>query len=75
MNWYGSLAGSNCQFFADMGLKQILSGYYDSDETGAQTAKWQQNTKAVPGIVGAMYTTWENKYEAMHAWAKRAWGQ
>ena len=74
VNWYGALAGSNCQFFADWGLKQILSGYYDGDDTGDQIARWQQNTKNVPGIVGAMYTTWENKYEAMNDWAKRAWG-
>jgi len=24
--------------------------------------------------VGAMYTTWEDRYGAMTAWARRAWG-
>lgn len=74
VNWHGGLKGKNCQFFADLGLRQILSGYYDSDEDGAAIAVWLQNTKAVPGIVGAMYTTWENKYGAMQPWAKKAWG-
>jgi hypothetical protein len=73
VNWHGGLKGANCKFFADMGLKQILSGYYDSDEDGSQIAEWRQNVKSIPGIVGAMYTTWEDKYEAMAPWAKKAW--
>lgn len=74
VNWHGDLKGKNCQFFADLGLRQILSGYYDSDEVGSGIADWEKNTAKVPGIVGAMYTTWENKYGAMSAWAKQAWG-
>lgn len=74
MNWHGGLQGKNCRFFADLGLKQILSGYYDGDEDGSQIARWLANTRDVPGIVGAMYTTWEDRYGAMDAWARRAWG-
>ena len=74
VNWYGSLMGKNSRHFADLGLRQILSGYYDSDENGDAIAAWIDKTKAVPGIEGAMYTTWEDKYGAMDAWAKRAWG-
>ena len=80
VNWHGGLQGKNCQFFADLGLKQILSGYYDSDEDGSGIARWIANTDgsgrsaSVPGIVGAMYTTWEDKYGAMDAWAQKAWG-
>ena len=75
VNWHGGLQGKNCQFFADMGLKQILAGYYDSDEKGDAIANWQSQTKNVLGIVGAMYTTWEDRYDAMDAWAKQAWGK
>ncbi|MGO9200986.1 MAG: carbohydrate binding domain-containing protein [Limisphaerales bacterium] len=74
VNWHGGLEGKNCKFFADLGLRQILSGYYDGDEDGTAIAKWLDNTKGIPGIVGAMYTTWEDKYEALDAWARRAWG-
>lgn len=74
VNWYGSLGGKNCQFFADLGLKQILSGYYDSDESGEAIANWLANTANVPGIVGAMYTTWQDRYDAMDVWAGKAWG-
>lgn len=74
MNWHGGLQGKNSQFFADLGLKQMLSGYYDGDEDGAAITQWIANTKNVPGIVGAMYTTWEDKYGAMDKWAQKAWG-
>jgi len=75
VNWNGGLKGRNCQFFADLGLRQILSGYYDSDEDGSGIAEWLRNTKDVPGIAGAMYTTWENKYSALRPWAQQAWGK
>ena len=74
VNWQGGLMGKNCQFFADLGLKQILSGYYDGDEDGSAIVKWIENTKNIPGVVGAMYTTWENKYGPMEVWGKKAWG-
>jgi len=74
VNWHGGLKGKNCPFFANLGLRQILSGYYDGDEDGSGIAEWLRLTKEVPGIVGAMYTTWEDKYGAMDAWAKKAWG-
>jgi hypothetical protein len=74
VNWHGGLKGKNCQFFADLGLKQILSGYYDHDEDGSSIAEWLSNTHNVPGIVGAMYTTWEDKYGPMEKWATKAWG-
>ena len=74
VNWHGGLMGKNCPFFADLGMKQILSGYYDADEDGSAIAQWLANTQSLPGIVGAMYTTWEDRYGAMEVWAKKAWG-
>ena len=61
-------------FFADLGLKQILAGYYEIDDDGAKIDAWIAATARTPGIVGAMYTTWEDRYAAMDAWAHRAWG-
>ena len=74
VNWHGGLMGKNCKFFADLGLKQILSGYYDGDDDGANITQWIANTRDVPGIEGAMYTTWEDRYDAMDRWAQKAWG-
>jgi len=70
----GGLTGKNCKFFADIGLKQILSGYYDSDENGDGIKEWMDKTKSIPNIAGAMYTTRESKYNAMSPWAAKAWG-
>ncbi len=74
VNWHGGLMGKNCRFFADMGLKQILAGYYDGDEDGSAIARWLDRTRSIPGIVGAMYTTWQDEYDAMDVWAQKAWG-
>ncbi len=74
VNWNGGGGAKDCQFFSDLGLKQILSGYYDGDEDGSGIAGWLAGTKTIPGIVGAMYTTWEDKYGAMDVWAQKAWG-
>jgi hypothetical protein len=75
VNWNGGLAGKNCRFFADLGLRQILSGYYDADNDGAGITGWLANARDVPGVVGAMYTTWGDNYGAMDVWAQKAWGQ
>ncbi|MCC6444089.1 MAG: carbohydrate binding domain-containing protein [Armatimonadetes bacterium] len=74
VNWHGGLMGKNSRFFAENGLRQILSGYYDGDEDGSAISQWIAKTRGVPGIVGAMYTTWEDKYDAMDTWAQKAWG-
>jgi len=50
------------------------SGYYDADEDGSAIAQWLENTRGIRGIAGAMYTTWEDRYGAMDAWAQKAWG-
>jgi len=75
VNWHGELKGKNCKFFADLGLRQILSGYYDGDEDGNGIADWLHNTQGIPSIIGAMYTTWENRYGAMNRWGSKAWGK
>jgi hypothetical protein len=74
VNWHGALMGKNCRFFSSMGLKQILAGYYDGDRDGSAIARWLDDTRDIPGIVGAMYTTWRDEYGAMDVWAQKAWG-
>jgi hypothetical protein len=74
VNWNGGGLGKDCKFFADLGLKQILSGYYDGDDDGAGITKWIDSARGMPGIDGAMYTTWEDRYDSMDRWAQKAWG-
>jgi len=75
VNWYGQLKGKNARFFADRGEKQILAGYYDGSEHGEDIVEWLTGVEGVKGIVGAMYTTWQDKYDAMDEWARAAWGK
>ena len=74
VNWNGGGGAKDVQFFANLGLKQILSGYYDGDEDGSGIAKWLDASKGIPGVVGAMYTTWQDNYGPMDVWAQKAWG-
>jgi hypothetical protein len=74
VNWNGGGLEKDCQFFADLGMHQILSGYYDGDEDGTGIENWENKTHKIPGIVGAMYTTWNDNYGPMDTWAKKAWG-
>jgi hypothetical protein len=71
---HGGLKGADRRFLADRGLRQILSGCYEGDEDGSAIAEWIENTRDVPGIVGAMHTLWEDHYDAMDTWAQRASG-
>ena len=75
VNWNGGGLAKDCKFFSDLGLKQILSGYYDGDADGSGIQKWIGSAKGLPGIVGAMYTTWEDNYGPMDVWAQKAWGK
>lgn len=75
VNWNGGGGAKDVKFFSDLGQKQILSGYYDGDDDGSGIAKWIAGAKGLPGVVGAMYTTWEDKYGPMDVWAQKAWGK
>lgn len=74
VNWYGELKGKNAPFFAARGHQQVLAGYYDWDEQGTGIRDWLAQTRGVAGVVGAMYTTWQDKYQALERWAEAAWG-
>ena len=73
-NWRGG-ERDTMEWFAGRGHRQVLCGYYDGDEDGAGIARWRDLGHGLPGLVGAMYTTWQDRYGAMEAWAKQAWGE
>ena len=70
VNWANRLKGKNLKWFADRGQEQVLAGYYDHREW--VIAEWLAAGKGLPGITGAMYTTWTDDYSDMEAWAKAA---
>lgn len=72
LNWnFGSRAKS-LPFFAGLGVKQILAGFYDGNVDDIKT--WLSDAKGVKGVTGVMYTTWANDYSKLEAFAKAAWG-
>jgi hypothetical protein len=55
------------EHFASLGHRQILAGYYDGP-VGA-IRDWLRDGREVPGISGAMYTTWQHQYRDLEAFA------
>ncbi len=73
INWYSPLLGANCGFFADRGLRQILSDNGgEGDMDGSVIEEWKKRTRHISGIAGVMYTTWHDNYDAMETWAAKA---
>ena len=55
--------------FAKRGNPQILAGYYDAEPIdGIQN--WMRDAAIFPGFCGVMYTTWENRYDSLEAFAE-----
>ena len=69
VNWNSdpSKRGESLRHFAGLGHRQILAGYYDGP-VGAIRG-WLRDGELVPGIVGAMYTTWQHQYRDLEAFA------
>jgi hypothetical protein len=67
VNWYYDKRDVNLKWFADRGHKQILAGYYDRDPE--RIATWLEAADKVDGVIGVMYTTWQNKYEDLEKFA------
>ncbi|UCC67733.1 MAG: hypothetical protein JSV79_11530 [Armatimonadota bacterium] len=72
VNWANHLKGKNLGWFANRGHAQVLAGYYDHEEWIIE--EWLEAGDGLPGVAGAMYTTWRDNYHDMEAWAARAWG-
>lgn len=66
--WDQERAFESMKFFADRGHKIIMAGYYDAPVAGAR--KWLEAARKVPGVCGMIYTTWEDKYRDLEAFAK-----
>jgi hypothetical protein len=75
VNWGSWQRGRNFRWFSDRGHEQILAGYYDWDDEGRGIQAWLAAGERVRGITGAMYTTWEQKFDSLEVWADAAWGE
>jgi len=69
LNWNmgDEVRQKSLDFFKKRGHRQILAGYYDGG--GVDLLKWNDEAR---GAYGAMYTTWQGKYDDLENFAK-AW--
>src|SRR2546430_4543064 len=58
-DWSSDVCSSD--LFADRGNPQLIAGYYDAGPD--QIRAWLESAKGVKGVSGAMFTTWQNKYD------------
>ena len=59
--WYFEKREESMKWFAGRGHRMIMAGYYDGDpEPNARG--WLEAARKHPGVLGIMYTTWQNKY-------------
>jgi hypothetical protein len=58
--WYYEARAASLQFFAGLGNRQLIAGYYDTDPS--LVTNWLNAARPYTGISGVMYTTWQNNY-------------
>ena len=77
VNWNFDKRDQSLKFFADRGHRQVIAGYYDvaPAEVAPKTRQWLDSAAKVTGVVGVMYTTWENNYAQLEAFAQAAKGK
>jgi hypothetical protein len=59
-NWNYDQRATSLQFFANLGNRQLIAGYYDSPPT--LVTNWLNAARPYSGICGVMYTTWQDNY-------------
>jgi hypothetical protein len=69
MNWNFDNRDKSLKFFAARGHKQVIAGYYDDDVD--RVNDWLASAARVRGVVGVMYTTWEDNYDDLEAFSRR----
>ncbi|HWE96402.1 MAG TPA: hypothetical protein VG269_20745 [Tepidisphaeraceae bacterium] len=67
LNWNYGKRDESLKFFADRGNPQVIAGYYDGPMS--DFTNWMTSAKKVKGVVGYMYTTWQNDYGKVEEFA------
>jgi hypothetical protein len=70
-NWNSNpkVRKESLKHFADRGNPQILAGYYDSEPID-KIRDWMRDAAEFPGVIGVIYTTWENRYDRLESFAE-----
>ena len=78
MNWnLGNLAKSLAWFSGSVAgqpqpYRQIIAGYYDSGDGATAVKQHFAAAKGIPGVIGVMYTTWNDDYSQLGPFAAGA---
>lgn len=70
VNWNFQKRDKSIRFFNDLGVHQILAGYYDRPV--GEVTDWLNSAKGTPNIDGIMYATWIFDYSQIEPFAKLA---
>lgn len=68
MNWNSEKPDKSLPFFSARGHRQILAGFYDGNP--AAIKPWLAAARKIPGVIGVMYTTWENDYSRLEEFSR-----
>jgi hypothetical protein len=63
VNWNYSARQQSLKFFSDLGYSQMIS--VNCDRGISSVKGWLKSAKSVPGIIGIMYTTWQDDYSKL----------
>ena len=66
--WDYDTRAASLQFFAGLGNRQVIAGYYDSAPT--LVTNWLNAARPYAGISGVIYTTWQNNYADLETFAQ-----
>jgi hypothetical protein len=75
MNWNLSALNTSAAWFAGLNPQQpvahqqVIAGYYDSGNGATSATTELAQVSGVPGVIGLMYTTWQDDYSQLGAFA------
>ncbi|WP_422925994.1 hypothetical protein [Singulisphaera sp. PoT] len=69
LNWNGEKSKESLNWFAKLGHRQIIAGYYDADDLSGFSG-WNEAAKGVRNIHGFLYTTWQKKYGQLESYGE-----
>jgi hypothetical protein len=78
MNWNLSALNMSAAWFAGLNAQQpvahqqVIAGYFDSGNGAASAATELAQVSGIPGVMGLMYTTWQDDYSQLGPFAGAA---
>lgn len=75
MNWNLGALNASAAWFAGLNSqqpvahRQVIAGYYDSGDGAASATTELAQVRGIPGVLGLMYTTWQDDYSQLAPFA------